>query len=630
MLSSSESMLSSSVAGWWPRFWLVPVFLLALYLHYPTYRIWFYADDFAWLGLRQSIQQPADVWHALFSPQAQGTVRFLSERAWFLVLESIGGLNATVFRTANMLALLLAAWLLADVVRRITGSRVAAALSAALWLAQTGLFIAFSWASSINQILLVVFVMGAMRFLLIAHETNRHGYYLLAWATFLLGFGALESNMMFSAMALAWALLLAPQRWKAAAAFLVPTLCFVIVHLFLIPRNASDSTYRMFIDGDLLTTLRSYAAVAFTPIQLLTYRPQALSKVVVFVLAAGFALSLLLALWRSWRVEDRAPLLFFLWSVLLLAPVLPLKNHISHYYLASVAVGLAASVGTLVARQTALWARGMGLSWVLLLLVSGLYVGRSVQKIYFHRAAPVRALVAGVARAAQLHPGKQILLAGMTDDLFWTGFYDHPFRLVGAPQVALFPGEEQRISFKHMLDDIPGMLSTPAAARQAIEENRAIVYQIKNMKLYSVTADYYTRLPVDGIPSRLELGDGGADKQLLHGWQAPEAGFRWMESRAALRLGIPVDCCRKLEIVGARSELLLDKGPQTLELRGPDGFRKSWRLDGPQAEFRLETAVPARWREKKEVVLELSTDRRIQSSQDSRHLALIMQSVGIY
>ena len=71
----------------WQRlaYWgLAPAISLALY--WQGLLSWFREDDFAWLGLHLSIQEPYDIWWTLFSPMAQGTIRPLSERLYFLIL----------------------------------------------------------------------------------------------------------------------------------------------------------------------------------------------------------------------------------------------------------------------------------------------------------------------------------------------------------------------------------------------------------------------------------------------------------------------------------------------------------------------------------------------------------------
>ncbi len=72
--------------------------LFCLALHQCALKTWFFQDDFAWLALRLGINSPSDLLHALFAPIAQGTVRTLSERLYFLVFPSLFGLNVAALQ----------------------------------------------------------------------------------------------------------------------------------------------------------------------------------------------------------------------------------------------------------------------------------------------------------------------------------------------------------------------------------------------------------------------------------------------------------------------------------------------------------------------------------------------------
>ena len=65
---------------------IAPAFALLLYWRVPI--TWFVNDDFAWLGLPLEVHHARDLLSVLFAPRAQGTVRFLGERLFFLVFSS--------------------------------------------------------------------------------------------------------------------------------------------------------------------------------------------------------------------------------------------------------------------------------------------------------------------------------------------------------------------------------------------------------------------------------------------------------------------------------------------------------------------------------------------------------------
>jgi len=78
-------------------YWLGPS-LLCLALYWRAFNAWFRADDFAWLGTGIYVQNFHDLLIALFAPQAQGTIRPLSERMFFLAGFSIDSLFALLDR----------------------------------------------------------------------------------------------------------------------------------------------------------------------------------------------------------------------------------------------------------------------------------------------------------------------------------------------------------------------------------------------------------------------------------------------------------------------------------------------------------------------------------------------------
>ena len=67
--------------------------MLGLALYWPGLMSWFQKDDFAWLGLRNLVHNWRDLLWALFAPLAEGTIRPLSERLFYLSFTSLFGLH---------------------------------------------------------------------------------------------------------------------------------------------------------------------------------------------------------------------------------------------------------------------------------------------------------------------------------------------------------------------------------------------------------------------------------------------------------------------------------------------------------------------------------------------------------
>src|SRR3954454_12298540 len=57
----------------------------------------------------------------------------------------------------------------------------------------------------------------------------------------------------------------------------------------------------------------------------------------------------------------------------------------------------------------------------------------------------IERIVMGVARARELHPGKIILLSDLSDELFWNGMLDHPFRVIGVSDVYISPDTQTKL-----------------------------------------------------------------------------------------------------------------------------------------------------------------------------------------
>src|SRR6202790_2003095 len=231
--------------------------LFCVAVHWLGLKMWFFCDDFAWLGLRLELHTPRDLIHVLFSPQAQGTVRTLSERVFFVVFSSIFGLESPPFRVWVFLTQFANIALLIQIARRLTGSATAGFLVAFLWTANAGIALAISWSSAYNEIAVAFFTLLAFRLFLAYIDTGQRKYWISQWVVFLLGFGALELNVVYPALAAAYALCCARRHLQKTLYLFIPSILFVILHLFLIPKS-TDEHYRMYLDGSVFTMLWKY------------------------------------------------------------------------------------------------------------------------------------------------------------------------------------------------------------------------------------------------------------------------------------------------------------------------------------------------------------------------------------
>lgn len=604
--------------------WVVPP-LFAIVFYWRTLGIWFMADDFAWLGLRLSIKSFQDLLTALFAPMAQGTVRFLSERAFFLSFESLFGLNALPYRIAILVTLAGCVVLLSRVVLRLTSSNFAAIVASVAWTLSCGLAIALSWSSSFNQILVALFLFGAFLGFLRYCETGSRLW--VPWVLFVAGFGALEINIMFPALAIGYALLFRRDRMRAALAFLVPSLIFAALHFLVIPKTNSDPTYKLHLDAALPQTLWTYWTWALGTGKIAEYvilpwwLPWAGTAVLTAIL---FSFMVFRAMRRDWL-----PAFGLLWFLALIAPVVPLKHHVSDYYLAAAGSGVAMLLAAMLARGTG-W-RIAGVVALAIYATAHIPVSRRAIQWYRDTTHEVRALVRGAEQARKLHPGKVLLLSGVPNLLFWTAIYDNPFRLLGL-RVYLAPGAEKDIAPHPEWGGIDHWLFSPSSAQQAFLAEQAVVYRPVSGRLRNVTPEYRRWAESnlrDELPSRLVAGDPAFRSNFPTGFSEIENTARWMGRRAEVSMRGPQRAGQHVIVSGFAPRSLVAAGKTTLTASVDGKKLGTFQLADAHSSFEAvfpldEVPFPMR-----QMRLTIECSRVVVPPDDGRELSVLITGVEI-
>ena len=595
---------------------------VCLALYWPGLWTWFSMDDFAWLGLRAEVHGWGDLWTVLLSPKAQGTIRPLSERLYFLGLERVFGIEALPFRVVAFATQLLNVWMAMRLVERMSGSRVAGWMAALLWIVNSALALAMSWSSAYNQILWPCFLLAGCHARWEWLTTGSRRARAAEWVFFLLGFGALELQVVYPVVAGAMTLLYRRERWSDVAPLLGVAAAYAVWNRSL-ARPQTSTVYQLFWDESMAGTLGTYLRMATG-----MWRPELAREPeawwVVAEVVAGVAL-LGALVWLVWR-RERVAVFGGVWFLATLGLVLPLKNHISDYYLTVPWLGLAMVAGVAAARRPA-WAAVPVLVYA---CGSGYWARRTVD-YNVARAEQGWRLFAGVKEASRLHPGKVILLTAVNSEQFWGGMNDKPFRLVPGLQVYLAPGGDENIEKHPELGDPAAFVMPGAAALRALEEGQAVVYSPAGGKLRNVTVlwrEIARERWEAGAASTIELGQSLLDKQLEKGWHKPEEGFRWSEGVAVLRLGAPrgaqrfyVDCYRGGE-GGKRGKVTL-----LARLNGVEAGR--WEVARENMGLAATAALPDGLDRQKEVVVELSiTPVLREEGEGGRELGLAFSRVG--
>ncbi|MBV8844888.1 MAG: hypothetical protein JO307_18940, partial [Bryobacterales bacterium] len=534
-----------------------PVVCLALF--WKGLFTWFRLDDFAFLGLASTVHDFPSLGHALFHPVAQGTVRVISDRLFFLSLYTMFGVRAGPFHVVIWVLWFIALALITEIGTRITGSRAAGLLAALLCTVSKVMVAPLAWVAISEVIFCAVFALAALYSRIRWLESGRRGWQAAEWIFYILGFGAQESMVMYPAVAVVYTMavtrknVLAKGR-RGVFALFIPAAIFTAIHAFLIPRLPSE-IYRVAIDTRLPDTLSMYLRMAVGP------EHYASRKILLPVLAS-------FVIWRLWR-RDWAALFCGAWFLLWLAPVLPLPNHISEYYLATPLIGLAwlGGWGLVVA-----WRAGWTARTAAAVLVT-LYLANAVPAIgeetawYLNGSSRMRVLFRGMQEAARRYPGTAVIFKGVDNDLFQTGFQDNPYRLAGVSKAFLAPGSENGIVAREDLGGVKRFTISTEDALRLIESAQARVLEITAGPPHDVTESFETVMRAEFLAKHREFVDVGQPLYVSRvgpSWHKIENGYRWMPKSATVQLAGPSSASERLYVSGYAPANVVASGPLTL------------------------------------------------------------------
>jgi hypothetical protein len=582
-------------------YWIVPS-LLCLALHWRAFDSWFRADDFAWLGLGLNVTDFRSLLHALFAPSPHGTVRPLSERAFFLLSYRLFGLDPLPFRVVAFATQFANLVLVAAIGARMTGVRAAGFWAALLWAINSALFVPLVWACAYCELMCGLCMLLAFYFLLRYLETGDRRFQVAQWAVFLLGFGALELMVVYPAVAAAYTWLCARRHFARTLWLFAGSAAYFLVHTVFVPPQKAG-LYAMHLTGAVFRTLGVYWAWSLRPAALRDPRWLALGAV--WVLTVGlvcFAIGKL-------KSGNRLPLFCFAWYLIVISPLLLLRDHLGEYYVFLPVVGLCWLAGWALSEAKA---AGVALA----VLYAGLAVPNilSAEDRNWWLTARVRHLVEGVAGAHEAHPNQAILLVGVDSDLFWNAMLDRPFRLFGLANVYLAPASERTITAYPDRGNIAEFIAPAYAVDGAIQRGELVVYDVRAPRLRNITSRY-TAPRDQQLPRRIDAASPLTGALLGPEWYPADSGIRWMARRATLRIGAPIAVGQKLYLRG------ISPAPLTLTVTAagvplpPAALRAS-------GNFELAFDLPASLVGLPEFQLDLAVDQVTRPAADPRDFGL--------
>lgn len=591
---------------------------------------WFRTDDFAWLSLGPMTRESGWL-DALFSPRAQGTVRVLSERLFFIGLRGLFGPSALAFHIWIFLTQFANLYLVNQLTERWTGSAAAGVIAACAWAMHPALAVPLSWASAYNQILCGFFLLTATFCLVRWIDTGDRRFAAGMWTAYLLGFGALELTVVFPALALAYSLSRERGHWRKTLPLWIPAIAFAAVHLFLIPKPKTP-VYEMYFDGSLVTNLGQYALWAVGPSRL---GELGFDDLNLWGFVAAGVLGAALVAFLTWKLIRRDGLALFLpaWLVLLIAPVLPLKNHVSDYYVALPAIAAAMAIGWAAAD---LWPRGTALRAAVVVLGGVYAAGMITEAISISRwqhdtAAALKRVVLAASAAHEAHPERTILLNGIDTELFNSGFADRPFAAFNMSQVFLAPGSEGSI-LPHDPAALAAYRIAPEKALDALEGGKATLLQVSPERIQDETQRYVAvarSLVLEQNHGVVKVGQAVFASRLGDGWFPPENGFRWMGKSAVLHLGGPKTASEHLIVDGYAPKAVLAAGPLTMTLWAAGEKLGDAQIASADQPFTISVPVAAKTIGVYDMEVRLEVNRVFRVPGDQRELGIIVGSVAV-
>jgi hypothetical protein len=604
--------------------------LLPLLHYWRGLTAWFQREDFALLGLRDLLTRGHGLAWVLFAPIAQGTIRTLSERAFYVSFFSLFGLNALPYRITAFLTFAAALLLLSSVCAKLTGSQSAGHWAAILWGVNGALAIPMSWTAEYYELLCALFFLLDFWFLLRFAETGQRRFYIAQWVTFVAGFGVLELNVVYPALAAVYALCRAPKILRRVLPMFVVSAAYMALHMAVAPLPGAGP-YRLHWDWHIIQTLATYGIWALGPSWLSLAGIHSISFRLMLVsgLTAG------LGGWLIWKLRGRqwSTLLFPAWFIIVLLPLLPLREHLSYEYLTVPLIGLAMWGGVAVVSgwQARGWRRIATGTLLIVYVSASVSIGTSLTRLFHDRSIRVRNLVYGLAALNDKRADRVLLLTGVSPEVFEYAIYSRALRVAGIRDVYVVPEEKQTIGVTPELKSAEELFIDPVLERDMLTKDRAVVYDVSH-GIRDNTAGYRAALgasPAAEPASRVELGGDSYASQLGPTWYPGEGAFRWMPKRATITLRGPRAAGEKLYLKGFCPAAVLKAGPLAMQVSVNDeGLPRVW-VRQRDAEFSFSFDLPAGLTGKSTVVVNVELNRTFHAPPDPRELGLAFISMEI-
>jgi hypothetical protein len=570
-------------------YWLVPpLFCLALYFY--GIRAWYQQDDFVWLAQRYDIHNLPDFLRAVFHPAPHGTWRPLSERLFFLLCGSLFGTSAFPARLCVFLTQSANLVLLSSIARRLSGSRVAGFLAPILWTANSALVLPMTWTSPYMEILCAFCILSAFYCFLRYVEAGRRSWYYGQWAAFLIGFGVMETTIVYPAMAAAYALLFAPKRVRSTLPLFGASLLFFGFHTMFAPKQHTGLYSQHFGTGMVKTVAIYWKWVLVPP-------------------------------GRGWP------------PFLVMLRVAPLTEHMTPYYLTLPAIGIAlvGASGAAAAAEKG-WRQKIVAAAVLSVFLIGQAPFAARQcRWWSARSRGMESIVLGVLAAHRQFPGKTLVLTGV-DAVFFSGaVWFRAFPAFGAPDTYVDAGDRANIPPDPLLVDSSRYFMDPFDLQQGLLGDRVRVLSVAGPVPVDVTPRFEAVAKASALigPRRIDVAAARSQPFLVGEWYASEGEHRWMGRSAGVVLAGPETPAESLHLRGYCPVAQVDSGALAGRVTADGQSIGTFSLSRSNNAFEVAFSLPPGAVGKPSIRVEIQLDHTIRVPDDDRDLGLSFGSFEI-
>ena len=318
---------------------------------------------------------------------------------------------------------------------------------------------------------------------------------------------------------------------------------------------------------------------------------------------------------------------------MVLLPLLPFKNHFTEYYVTVPTIGLVILAAWAIASSRHALTRGAAAALACMYLVLSITDNHMAEAYRYEKARRMKYLIKGLESQQKLHAREVVLLSGIDNDLFWSGFCDDPFRLIGINHAYLAPGSAKAIEpHPEWGCDISRFFVNLDDAVPVLRSDQSRVFALEGRRVRDVTQAYLKTASVDFAsthPDFIDIADPMFQNRLGPTWYPAERGYRWMPKTATVRIHGPTKSGQILEASGYCPAAVVAQGPLKVSFRADGIALGTSTLTQPDQLFTLKFGWPAELVGRPMLEVEIEVSRTLAPPGETRPLGLVFTTFTI-